>query len=123
MDVALSMAAEIKPVKGVACFSGYFITHDNFAHDALEETQVLMAHSQKDTMLPFQLASYGYHEQLVKQLKVRHSQFLVFENKNGHGHEFNEDTIALLMRFIRNGLPVQANPDGTERPSKVKTEL
>jgi predicted esterase len=113
--VALSEAAGIKPVKGVACFSGYFITHDMFSHESLERTQVLMVHSQKDTMLPFQLASYGYHEQLVKQLKVRHSQFLIFENKDGHGHEFNEDTVALLMRFVNKGLPVQATGIETRR--------
>ncbi len=110
MDVALSSASDINAVKGVACFSGYFITHDNFSADALFRTQLLWAHSQKDTMIPFHMAKYGYEEQLMKKLRMTHAQFLVFENKEGHAHEFNEDSVELLMRFVRGGLPVAANP-------------
>ena len=60
MDVALSDASKIKPVNGVAVFSSYFITHENFSHDALVETPVFWAHSQRDTKIPFSMAKYGY---------------------------------------------------------------
>jgi len=60
MDVALSDAAKIRPVSGVAAFSSYFITHENFSHDALVQTPVFWAHSQRDKEIPFPLAKYGY---------------------------------------------------------------
>jgi hypothetical protein len=126
MDVALSESANIKPVSGVAVFSAYFITHQNFSHDSLVSTPVFWAHSQRDTKIPFAMAKYGYEvgffekaeiffkdvlcfsqKQLVEILQVAHSQFLVFENKHGHGHEFNEESVEVLMKFVEHGLPVR----------------
>lgn len=46
-------------------------------------------------------------KQLVEILQVAHSQFAIFENKHGHGHEFNEESVELLMKFVEKGLPVQ----------------
>jgi predicted esterase len=80
MDVAYSSRSELKsPVKGVVCFSGYFIVHDEQWDTALEQTELLWAHSIKNKKVPYAGAVFGLETQLKKKRGLAKGKLEKFE--------------------------------------------